>query len=36
MLSEKALEWLNQINYFNRTHEERMVLIKAAKILYPN
>lgn len=36
MLSEKALKWLKEINYFNRTHEERMILIKAAKILYPD
>ena len=36
LLSLKAIAWLKSIGYANKTHEERMVLIKAAKILYPD
>ena len=35
MLSMQALEWLNSVDYSNKSHEERMALIKAAKIAYP-
>lgn len=35
MLSLEAIKWLKSINYANRTHEERMILIRAAKILFP-
>lgn len=36
LLSQEALRWLKSVNYSNRTHEERMALIDAAEILYPN
>ena len=36
LLSLEALAWLKSIDYAKKTHEERMVLIKAAKILYPD
>ena len=36
MLSEKAIEWLNSVDYWLKTHEERIILIKAAKIAYPD
>lgn len=35
MLSIKALRWLKEVNYKDKSHEERMILIKAAKIAYP-
>ena len=35
MLSVKALEWLKSVDYNGKNHEERMILVKAAKILYP-
>ena len=35
LLSKDALEWLKAVRYGERSHEERMVLIKAAKILFP-
>lgn len=35
LLSVEALEWLKSVDYANRTHEERMILIAAAKILFP-
>ena len=35
MLSFEALEWLKSVDYANRNHDERMILIKAAKILFP-
>lgn len=35
LLSLEALEWLKSVDYTNRTHEERMILLKAAKILFP-
>ena len=35
MLSVKALEWLKSVDYNCKNHEERMALVKAAKILYP-
>ena len=36
LLSLKALEFLNSCNWRERTHEERMALIKTAKELYPD
>lgn len=36
LLSFDALQWLMSVGYGQKTHEERMVLIKAAKIAYPN
>ena len=36
LLSLKALAWLKSIDYARKTHEERIILIKAAKILFPN
>ena len=35
-LNQDAVEWLRNINYFERGHEERRILIKAARIIYPN
>lgn len=35
LLSMTALEWLNSVDYAHKTHEERMILIKAARIAYP-
>lgn len=34
-MSEEAVRWLHSIDYRKFTHEERMVLLKAAKIAYP-
>lgn len=36
LLSMTALKWLKSVNYGEKNHEERMILIKAAKIAYPN
>lgn len=36
MLSLEALEWLKSVDYGKRSHEERMALIEAAKILFPS
>ena len=36
LLSMEALMWLKSVNYASKSHEERMLLIKAAKIAYPN
>ena len=36
LLSLEALAWLKSIGYANKTHEERIILIQAAKIIYPN
>ena len=36
LLSMDALMWLKSVNYAEKDHEERMLLIKAAKIAYPN
>lgn len=36
LLSIEALMWLKSVDYTHCTHEERLTLIKAAKILYPN
>lgn len=35
LLSVEALMWLKSVDYTHKTHEERMVLIAAAKILFP-
>ena len=35
MLSIKGLKWLQSVNYDDKTHEERWILLKAAKIAYP-
>ena len=36
LMSLDALQWLKSVNYSDKNHEERMALIKAARILYPN
>ena len=36
LLSTEALMWLQSVNYTYRSHEERLALIKVAKILFPN
>lgn len=38
LLSMKALSWLHsaEVNYDDKEHEERMVLFKAARILFPD
>jgi hypothetical protein len=35
LLSMEALEFLKSTNWMQRTHEERMALIKVARELYP-
>lgn len=35
LLSLTALGWLKSVNYSAKTHEERMILIDAARIAYP-
>ena len=36
LLSLEALKWLESINYSEKTHKERLILIKAARIAYPD
>ena len=36
LLSIEALKWLTSVDFTHRNHEERMTLIAAAKILFPN
>lgn len=36
LLSMEAIEWLHRIGYGALSHSERMAVIKAAKIAYPN
>lgn len=36
MLSVRALNWLKSVGYAGMSHEERMTLIAAAKIAYPD
>lgn len=36
LLSVEALMWLKSVDYTHRTHEERLTLIAAAKILFPD
>ena len=36
MLSLEALAWLKSVGYGSYGHEDRMILIKAAKILFPS
>lgn len=36
LLSHDALMWLRSVNFTDRSHEERVELIKVAKILFPN
>lgn len=36
MLSKEALKWLESIEYQKFTHEQRMILLKAAMIAYPD
>ena len=36
MLSVEALKWLKSVDYSKRTHEERIILLQTARILYPN
>lgn len=35
LLSIEALTWLKNVNYGEKSHEERMILIEAAKIAFP-
>lgn len=35
MLSVKALVWLDNMEYADRNHEERMELLKIAKEVFP-
>ena len=35
MLSIEVLKWLQSVNYEDKTPEEQWILLKAAKILYP-
>lgn len=36
MLSKDAIEWLESIEYEKFNHDERMILLKAAMIIYPD
>lgn len=36
MLSKEAVEWLESIEYEKFNHDERMILLKAAMIIYPD
>lgn len=36
LLSMEAIEWLSSIGYDTLSHDDRMAVIKAAKIAYPN
>ena len=36
LLSIKALMWLKSVSYSEKSHEERMLLIDAARIAYPD
>lgn len=36
MISEEALKWLESIEYEKFNHDERMILLKAAMIIYPD
>lgn len=36
MLSKEAIEWLKSIEYEKFNHDERMILLQAAMIIYPN
>ena len=36
MLSKEALKWLESINYQKFNHNQRIILLKAAMIAYPN
>ena len=36
LLSINAIDWLKSIDYASKSHEERMVLIEAARIAYPD
>ena len=36
MLSKEALKWLESINYQQFNHDQRIILLKAAMIAYPN
>ena len=36
LLSIEALRWLKSVDYQHRSHEEREILIKAARILFPD
>ena len=36
MLSKEALKWLEFINYQKFNHDQRIILLKAAMIAYPN
>lgn len=31
----EALQWLKSVDYAHKNHEERTILIKAARIAYP-
>ena len=34
LLSQEALKWLKSLDYANRSHEERMILLKVARIIF--
>lgn len=36
LLTLEALKWLESINYNEKTHKERIILIQAARIAYPD
>jgi len=36
LLSTEAIMWLRSVNFTDRSHEERLELIKVAKTLFPN
>lgn len=36
MLSEQAIKWLESIQYEKFSHEERIILLRAAMIIYPD
>ena len=36
LLSHEALIWLRSVNFIDRSHEERVELIKVAKTLFPD
>lgn len=36
LLSIEALNWLKSVDYQSKSHEEREILIEAARILFPN
>ena len=35
LLSVEALEWMKSVGYASMSHDERMLLIREAKVLFP-